>query len=101
AQALTIGDRFTGEHKVSLVLGDNTFHGTDLGSRLTDCLDVDGAHIFGYHVAQPSSYGVVEFDDSGTVVSIEEKPAKPKSNYAVPGLYFYDNDVVAIAENLK
>ena len=101
AQAFTIGAPFIGEDKVSLVLGDNIFHGTGLGSRLTDCMDVDGAHIFGYHVAQPSSYGVVEFDDSGTVVSIEEKPAKPKSNYAVPGLYFYDNDVVAIAENLK
>jgi len=101
AQAFTIGAPFIGDDKASLVLGDNIFHGTGLGSRLTDCMDVEGAHIFGYHVAQPSSYGVVEFDDDGTVVSIEEKPAKPKSNYAVPGLYFYDNDVVAIAENLK
>jgi glucose-1-phosphate thymidylyltransferase len=101
AQAFTIGAPFIGDDKVSLILGDNIFHGAGIGSRLADCADVEGAHVFGYHVAQPSAYGVVEFDGDGKVISIEEKPDKPKSNYAVPGLYFYDNDVVAIAEQLK
>ena len=101
AQAFTIGADFVGADKVSLVLGDNVFHGTGLGSRLAECVDVDGAHIFGYQVAEPSAYGVVEVGDDGLAVSIEEKPAKPRSNYAVPGLYFYDNDVVAIARDLK
>jgi glucose-1-phosphate thymidylyltransferase len=100
AQAFTIGASFVGGDKVSLVLGDNIFHGSGLGTRLADCVDVDGAHIFGYHVAEPTSYGVVEVGPDGRAVSIEEKPAKPKSNYAVPGLYFYDNDVVAIAKGL-
>jgi glucose-1-phosphate thymidylyltransferase len=101
AQAFTIGAGFIGSDKVSLVLGDNIFHGAGLGSRLTDCIDVDGAHIFGYQVAEPSAYGVVEVNDDGLATAIEEKPAKPRSNYAVPGLYFYDNDVVTIASELK
>jgi glucose-1-phosphate thymidylyltransferase len=101
AQAFTIGADFIGSDKVSLVLGDNVFHGTGLGSRLAECIDVDGAHIFGYRVAEPSAYGVVEVDSDGLATSIEEKPAQPRSNYAVPGLYFYDNDVVAIARDLK
>jgi glucose-1-phosphate thymidylyltransferase len=101
AQAFTIGAGFIGSDKVSLVLGDNIFHGSGLGSRLTDCVNVEGAHIFGYQVAEPSAYGVVEVDAGGLALSIEEKPARPRSNYAVPGLYFYDNDVVAIARDLK
>ena len=100
AQAFTIGAPFIGGDRVALVLGDNIFHGTGLGTRLADCVDVEGAHIFGYHVAEPTAYGVVEVGDDGRVLSIEEKPAKPRSNYAVPGLYFYDNDVVAIAKGL-
>ena len=100
AQAFTIGSSFIGADRVALVLGDNIFYGSGLGSQLRTLNDVDGGHVFGYHVADPSSYGVVEFDDNGRVVSIEEKPEKPKSNYAVPGLYFYDNDVVAIASSL-
>jgi glucose-1-phosphate thymidylyltransferase len=101
AQAFTIGADFIGGDKVALVLGDNIFYGSGLGAQLSELADVDGGHVFGYHVADPSSYGVVSFDDDGRVVSIEEKPAAPKSNYAVPGLYFYDNDVVAIAASLK
>ena len=100
AQAFTIGRRFIGSDKVALVLGDNIFHGTGLGTRLAQCVDVDGAHIFGYRVAEPSAYGVVEIGDDGMALSIEEKPAQPRSNYAVPGLYFYDNDVVALAAGL-
>ena len=101
AQAFTIGSSFIGADGVALVLGDNIFYGSGLGSQLRTLTEVDGGHVFGYHVADPSSYGVVEFDDNGRVVSIEEKPEKPKSNYAVPGLYFYDNDVVEIASSLK
>src|SRR4051794_28163165 len=100
AQAFTIGAEFIGAEKVALVLGDNIFYGTGLGTQLRGLADVDGAHVFGYRVADPTAYGVVEFDPDGTVLSIEEKPAKPKSNYAVPGLYFYDNDVVGIARGL-
>jgi len=100
AQAFTIGADFIGLDKVSLVLGDNIFHGTGLGTRLVECVDVDGAHIFGYHVAEPTAYGVVEIGPNGRALSIEEKPERPRSNYAVPGLYFYDNDVVAIAKGL-
>jgi glucose-1-phosphate thymidylyltransferase len=100
AQAFTIGADFIGDSCVALVLGDNIFYGSGLGSQLRKLTDVDGGHVFGYHVANPSSYGVVEFDDDGRVVSIEEKPAKPRSNFAVPGLYFYDNDVVEIAASL-
>ena len=101
AQAFTIGAEFIGPDHVALVLGDNIFYGSGLGSQLRKLTDVDGGHVFGYHVADPSSYGVVEFDDDGRVVSIEEKPQRPRSNYAVPGLYFYDNDVVEIASSLK
>src|SRR4051794_37404802 len=100
AQAFTIGADFIGADKVALVLGDNIFYGTGLGTRLAQCINVEGAHIFGYRVAEPSAYGVVEVGDDGLAVSIEEKPAQPRSNYAVPGLYFYDNEVVSIARGL-
>jgi glucose-1-phosphate thymidylyltransferase len=101
AQAFTIGADFIENGTVSLVLGDNIFHGPGLGSQLRGMADVDGAHVFGYRVADPTAYGVVEFDDTGKVLSIEEKPKQPKSHFAVPGLYFYDNDVVSIARDLK
>jgi glucose-1-phosphate thymidylyltransferase len=100
AQAFTIGAGFIGTDKVALVLGDNLLYGPGLGTRLQCFADIDGGAIFAYWVAEPSAYGVVEFDDSGVAVSLEEKPKNPKSNYAVPGLYFYDNDVVAIARDL-
>jgi glucose-1-phosphate thymidylyltransferase len=101
AQAFIIGEEFIGEEKVALVLGDNIFHGAGLGSNLRQHTDVDGALIFAYHVRNPSAYGVVEFDQRFTAISIEEKPIEPKSNYAVPGLYFYDNSVVAVAKSIK
>jgi glucose-1-phosphate thymidylyltransferase len=101
AQAFTIGEDFIGDDSVALVLGDNIFHGAGLGTALRNNADIDGALIFAYHVANPTSYGVVEFDDDFTAVSIEEKPVKPKSNYAVPGLYFYDNSVVEIAKSIQ
>ena len=101
AQAFVIGEDFIGDDSVALVLGDNIFHGTGLGTSLTKNTEVQGATIFAYHVADPKAYGVVEFDDDFTAVSIEEKPAEPKSNYAVPGLYFYDNDVVEIAKTIE
>ena len=101
AQAFTIGEEFIGDESVALVLGDNIFHGAGLGTALQGNADVDGAVIFAYHVAVPGAYGVVEFDSELRAVSIEEKPAVPKSNYAVPGLYFYDNDVVAIAKSIE
>ena len=100
AQAFIIGKEFIGTDSVALVLGDNIFFGAGLGTRLRDNADVSGGHIFAYRVANPSAYGVVEFAADGTVLSIEEKPEHPKSSYAVPGLYFYDNDVVAIAESI-
>lgn len=101
AQAFTIGADFIGDDKVALVLGDNLLYGPGLGSQLKRYADVDGGAVFAYWVAEPTAYGVVEFDAAGRAVSLEEKPANPKSNYAVPGLYFYDNDVVEIARNLQ
>ena len=101
AQAFTIGEEFIGDDSVALVLGDNIFHGAGLGTALKGNLEVDGAVIFAYHVAAPAAYGVVEFDADMRAVSIEEKPDVPKSNYAVPGLYFYDHDVVAIAKSIE
>ena len=100
AQAFTIGADFVGGEKVALVLGDNIFYGPGLGRQLRSFSDVDGAAVFAYWVSDPSAYGVVEFDDDFKAISIEEKPARPKSNYAVPGLYFYDNDVIDIAAHL-
>lgn len=101
AQAFTIGAGFIGESPVALVLGDNLIYGPGLGTQLQRFGTIEGASIFAYWVADPSSYGVVEFDHTGKVVSLEEKPAVPRSNYAIPGLYFYDNDVVDIARHLK
>ncbi|GAA4187811.1 glucose-1-phosphate thymidylyltransferase RfbA [Microbacterium oryzae] len=101
AQAFTIGADFIGDDSVALVLGDNLLYGPGLGTQLKRYEDVDGGAVFAYWVAEPSAYGVVEFDRDGRAVSLEEKPADPKSNYAIPGLYFYDNDVVEIARNLK
>ena len=100
AQAFIIGEEFIGSEKVALVLGDNIFHGAGLGSNLRTHTDVDGALIFAYHVSNPRAYGVVEFDSQLRAVSIEEKPEHPKSNFAVPGLYFYDNSVVDIAKSI-
>lgn len=100
AQAFIIGEEFIGNEKVALVLGDNIFHGSALGTSLTANTDIDGGVIFAYRVSDPSSYGVVEFDATMKAISIEEKPLKPKSNYAVPGLYFYDNSVVEIAKSI-
>ena len=101
AQAFTIGERFIGNDKVALILGDNIFYGTGLMELLQSNYDPEGGIVFAYHVNDPERYGVVEFDENNNVLSIEEKPAQPKSNYAVPGLYFYDNEVVNIAKNLK
>ena len=101
AQAFVIGKDFIGNDKVALVLGDNIFYGSGLMDLLTKNNDPDGGVIYAYHVSDPERYGVVEFDKDFKAISIEEKPTNPKSNYAVPGLYFYDNDVVKIAEELK
>ncbi|MEI2766055.1 MAG: glucose-1-phosphate thymidylyltransferase RfbA [Dermatophilaceae bacterium] len=101
AQAFVIGADFVGTDPVALVLGDNIFYGTGLGSALRANTDPTGGHVFAYHVQDPTAYGVVEFDATGRVVSIEEKPAHPKSSFAVPGLYFYDNRVVEIARQLR
>ncbi len=101
AQAFVIGAEHVGIEKVALVLGDNIFYGHGLGSQLQGFADVDGAAVFAYRVADPTSYGVVEFDKDGKAISLEEKPAHPKSNFAVPGLYFYDNDVIEIARALR
>jgi glucose-1-phosphate thymidylyltransferase len=100
AQAFLIGEKFIGEENVALVLGDNIFHGAGLGASLRDNSDTVGACIFAYHVADPSAYGVVEFDAQLNAVSIEEKPASPKSDFAIPGLYFYDNSVVSVAKTI-
>ena len=101
AEAFIIGEEFIGEDKVALILGDNIFYGTGLSSLLKANNDPDGGIIYAYHVHDPERYGVVEFDIDGKAVSIEEKPKKPKSNYAVPGIYFYDNDVFSIAKNIQ
>ncbi|WP_195335665.1 glucose-1-phosphate thymidylyltransferase RfbA [Paraclostridium bifermentans] len=101
AEAFIIGEEFIGNDKVALVLGDNIFYGYGFSERLQNAVERDEATIFGYHVVDPQAFGVVEFDKEYNVLSIEEKPKNPKSNYAVPGLYFYDNDVVDIAKNVK
>ena len=101
AQAFVIGEPFIGKDKVALILGDNIFYGSGLGKLLRSLSEIEGGYVFAYEVSDPERYGVVEFNANNKVLSIEEKPAKPKSNYAVPGLYFYDNSVVEIAKNLK
>ncbi len=101
AQAFILGEHHIGNGKVALILGDNIFNGPGMGNQFRLYNDVEGGAIFGYWVKDPTAYGVVEFDDRGFAVSIEEKPSNPKSNYAVPGLYFYDNDVVAMAKDLE
>ncbi|MDD3737902.1 MAG: glucose-1-phosphate thymidylyltransferase RfbA [Lentimicrobiaceae bacterium] len=101
AQAFVIGEKFIGNDSVVLILGDNIFYGTSLQKTLSSCVDPDGGVVFAYHVNDPERYGVVEFNDKMEAISIEEKPANPKSNYAVPGLYFYDNTVVEVAKNIK
>lgn len=101
AQAFVIGEQFIGNDKVALILGDNIFYGVGMGRMLQKLNDPEGGVVFAYHVSDPERYGVVEFDENNKVLSIEEKPSQPKSNYAVPGLYFYDNSVVEIAKNLK
>lgn len=101
AQAFIIGEEFIGDDKVALVLGDNIFHGHDLDDSLQQCTDPEGGIVFAYQVSDPERYGVVDFDDDMKALSIEEKPENPKSNYAVVGLYYYDNDVVEIARNIK
>ncbi len=101
AEAFIIGEEFIGDDKVALVLGDNIFHGYGFTERLQNAVNREESTIFGYHVSDPSAFGVVEFDQDFNVLSIEEKPMEPKSNYAVPGLYFYDNEVVEIAKNIK
>ena len=101
AQAFVIGEKFIGSDKVALVLGDNIFYGAGMGRLLQENINPEGGVVFAYHVSDPERYGVVEFDNQNKAISIEEKPKQPKSNYAVPGLYFYDNSVVEIAKNLK
>ncbi|MGG5208965.1 glucose-1-phosphate thymidylyltransferase RfbA [Chryseobacterium sp. MIQD13] len=101
AQAFILGDQFIGNDPVALVLGDNIFYGSEMGTLLKNKTNPDGGVVFAYHVSDPERYGVVEFDDNLKAISIEEKPSNPKSNYAVPGLYFYDNEVVEIAKNIQ
>lgn len=101
AQAFILAEEFLGKEKVALILGDNIFYGTNMEKLMEENNNPDGGVVFAYHVSDPERYGVVEFDDNGKVLSIEEKPATPKSNYAIPGLYFYDNDVIEIAKSLK
>lgn len=100
-QAFVIGEKFIGRDKVALVLGDNIFYGLGLGEQLENNTDPDGGIIYAYHVSDPERLGVVEFDKNGNAISIEEKPKKPKSNYAIPGLYFFDNEVIKVSRNLK
>lgn len=101
AQAFIIGEKFIGKDNVALILGDNIFYGVGLGNLLKDNLNPEGGVVYAYHVSDPQRYGVVEFDENFQAISIEEKPIQPKSNYAVPGIYFYNNDVIEIARNLK
>ncbi|WP_043496718.1 glucose-1-phosphate thymidylyltransferase RfbA [Georgenia sp. SUBG003] len=101
AQAFVLGEEFVGQESAALVLGDNIFYGPGMGTTLNRFGDIDGGAVFAYHVSDPTAYGVVEFDENFRALSLEEKPAEPKSSYAVPGLYFYDNDVVEIAKNLR
>ncbi len=101
AQAFVLGEKFIENDKVALVLGDNIFYGQGFGKILRENTDIDGGLVYAYHVSDPERYGVVEFDNKGNAISIEEKPKSPKSNYAVPGLYFYDNEVVNISKNLQ
>lgn len=101
AQAYIIGEKFIGRDKVAMILGDNIFHGINLSQSLKQCADPDGGIVFGYQVTDPERYGIVEFDSNGNAVSVEEKPVSPKSNYALVGLYFFDNDVIEIAKNVK
>ncbi|QGG40018.1 glucose-1-phosphate thymidylyltransferase RfbA [Aeromicrobium yanjiei] len=101
AQAFILGADHIGDDSVALVLGDNIFYGSGVGTKLQRFQEIDGAFVFGYRVADPTAYGVVEFDESGRAISLEEKPAEPRSNYAIPGLYFYDNDVIGHARDLK
>jgi glucose-1-phosphate thymidylyltransferase len=101
ADAFLIGEKFVGDSKVALALGDNIFHGSGLGLQLSKLVTVDGAHIFAYKVADPQNYGVVEFNSDGLVTDLEEKPTKPKSSFAIPGLYFYDNQVIEIAKTIQ
>jgi len=101
AQAFVIGESFIGNDKVALILGDNIFYSAGFSSLLSSLINIEGGCVFAYHVSDPERYGVVEFDENNMAISIEEKPTQPKSNYAVPGLYFYDNSVINIAKNLK
>ena len=101
AQAFVIGEEFIGDSNVALVLGDNIFHGSHFGRQMRSHMNLDGALIYAYYVRDPERYGVVDFDDEGNALSLEEKPSSPKSNYAIPGLYFYDNNVIEIAKSLK
>lgn len=101
AQAFVIGAEFIGDDKVALILGDNIFYGGEINKILSESKDPEGGYVFAYRVSDPERYGVVDFDETGKVLSIEEKPEQPKSNYAVPGLYFYDNSVIEIAKTLK
>jgi glucose-1-phosphate thymidylyltransferase len=101
AQAFILGEEFIGDEKVCLILGDNIFYGSGFEKKIQACTDPAGGIVFAYHVNDPERYGVVEFDDDFTALSIEEKPMKPKSNYAVPGLYFYDNSVIEVAKSIQ
>lgn len=101
AQAFIIGEEFIGNDNVALILGDNIFHGHGFGESLKECVDIKGGTVFAYPVSDPERYGVVQFNNAGKAISIEEKPTRPKSNYAVVGLYFYDNDVIEIAKSIR